>query len=247
MRKTTWFVIMMASLVVSHSARLVAQTPAPAPPFSSDNGPPIPRVRSTDSTIAALVARGSEWSATFQQVIDLIDATDGIVYVEPGRCLRSVHACLALRVHVVRPNRILRILVDPRKPDCDLIASIGHELWHAIEVLREPSIRSDTALFFFFAREGRTSRRVDSAFETTAAVKTGDAVRAELRNRASEHAGRCVATLSTPIPEVAGTHELQVLPMQLKDAGNASTHGRQARTSSSPRRGARFLPYLGSE
>lgn len=211
MRKTAWFVIMMASLVVSHAARLVAQTPAPDPPFSSDNARPIHRVRSEDSTIAALIARGSEWSATFRQVIDSIDTTDGIVYVQPGRCLRSVHTCLVLRVNVAGPNRILRIVVDPRKPDCNLIASIGHELWHAFEVLREPSITSDAAIFFFYAREGRTSRRVDSAFETAEAVKTGDAVRAELQDRASAHARRCVATLSTPISEVAGTREVQVL------------------------------------
>jgi hypothetical protein len=113
-------------------------------------------------------------------VVDLIDATDGIVYVEPGRCEKSVRACLALTVQVAGPNRILRIVVDPRKPDCDLIASIGHELWHAIEVLREPWLTSDAALFFFYVREGRTTRTVESAWETHAAVKTGDAVRAEL-------------------------------------------------------------------
>ena len=180
MRKTAWLVIMVVSLVVPHSARLVAQTRAPDPLSSSDNARPIPRVRSTNSTIAALVARGSEWSATLRQVVDLIDATDGIVYVEPGRCRRSVRACLALTVQVAGPNRILRIVVDPRKPDCDLIASIGHELWHAIEVLREPSITNDAALFFFYVREGRTRRTVESAWETHAAVETGYAVRTEL-------------------------------------------------------------------
>lgn len=212
MRKPAWFVIMIASLVVSHSARLVAQTQAPDPFSSSDNARPIPRVRSTDSTIAALLARGSEWSATLRRVIDLIDATDGLVYVEPGRCGKSVRACLALTMNAAGPNRMLRIVVDPRKPDCNLIASIGHELWHALEVLREPSITSDAALFFFYVREGRESRLVESAWETEEAVKTGDAVHAELQKRASDHAGRCVATLSTPIPEVAAAKSSLMAP-----------------------------------
>jgi hypothetical protein len=142
--------------------------------------PEIPRVRSTDPTIRGLIDKASRLSATFRRLIDTIDTTDGIVYIEPGRCGRSVRACLALTVQVAGRNRILRIVVDPRKPDCDLITSIGHEFWHAIEVLREPSLTSDAALFFFYTREGRTTRTVESAWETHAAVKTGDAVRAEL-------------------------------------------------------------------
>jgi hypothetical protein len=121
-------------------------------------------------------------------VVDTINGTDGIVYVEPGRCRKHVRACMTLRVAVAGPNRILRIVVDPRKrADCDLMASIGHELWHAVEVLREPSLTSEAALFFFYGRGGRRAR--DGAWETQAAVNTGNSVRAELRSRAASCVG----------------------------------------------------------
>jgi hypothetical protein len=157
---------MVLSLVASHAERLVAQTPE------------ISRVRSTDIKITTLIARAVEQSATFRSLLEEIAATDGIVYVEPGRC-GAVRACLTLKVTVAEPHRILWIRVDPRRNACDVMASIGHELWHAVEVLREPSIRSDGELYFFLAR-GR-EQNPTAWMETEAAIKVGQEVRSELR------------------------------------------------------------------
>jgi hypothetical protein len=89
-------------------------------------------------------------------------------------------------VKIAGPNRILRIVTDQRTAECDLnlMASIGHELWHAIEVLREPSIRSDSAVFFFYLREGLHTNRLEfplGAWETPAADRAGVDILAELR------------------------------------------------------------------
>jgi hypothetical protein len=137
--------------------------------------------------LSAASARASEWSNTFRRLVDTIDGTDGIVYVEPGRCGKNVRACMALTVTVAGPNRILRVVVDTRKTDCELMASIAHELWHAMEVLREPSLTNNAALFYFYARAGRHGDRGGDplgAWETQAAVKVGDRVRGDLRGRA---------------------------------------------------------------
>ena len=104
--------------------------------------------------------------------------TDGIVYVEPGRC-GALRACLALNVTAAGPNRILFIFVDSEREACDVMTSIGHELWHAIEVLRERSIRSDGEMYSFIAK-GR-ERNPPAWFETAAAIRTGQDVRRELR------------------------------------------------------------------
>ena len=77
------------------------------------------------------------------------------------------------------PNRILRIQVDTRKGDWDLMGSIGHELRHAVEVLGDPTVTSNAAMSFFYERRGR--RGTKSSFETEAAVETGHAVRSEVR------------------------------------------------------------------
>jgi hypothetical protein len=124
--------------------------------------------------MAAIIQQAAERSPLFRRLIATIDATDGLVYVDEGKCGHSVSACLTLSVQVAGPHRLLRILVDPqrRQRDCDRMASIGHELRHAIEILSEPNIKSCQAAFSFFEREGPTDRE-KGRFETAAAVRTG--------------------------------------------------------------------------
>jgi hypothetical protein len=81
------------------------------------------------------------------------------------------------------PNRILRVVVDIRKADWDLMGSIGHELRHAVEVLADPSVTSNAAMYFFYARTALRGSK--SSFETKAAVQAGNTVRDEVRRRAS--------------------------------------------------------------
>ena len=57
------------------------------------------------------------------------------------------------------------------------MGSIGHELYHAIEVLSDPRITSRDAMVRLFTNEGRL---VNGTFETNAAVDTGSAVRFEV-------------------------------------------------------------------
>lgn len=91
---------------------------------------------------------------------------------------------MALTVKLAGPNRMLRIVIDQRRAGCDLdlMASIGHELWHAIEVLREPSLRSYAQVYHFLSREGRHTDRAGSfgAWETPGAIKAGLKVLEEL-------------------------------------------------------------------
>jgi hypothetical protein len=169
---------MVLSLVASRAAQSAAQPHAAELSVSSPDTSSISRVRSTDSRISALVGRAVEQSATFRSLLEKIDATDGIVYVERGRC-GALRACLALKVTVAGPNRILWIFVDPQRSACDVMTSIGHELWHAIEILRERSIRSDGAMYSFIAK-GR-EQNPPSWFETEAAIRMGQDVRGELR------------------------------------------------------------------
>jgi hypothetical protein len=130
--------------------------------------------------VSALIARAVEQSATFRSLRDTMGETDGIVYVEPGRC-GTLRACLALKVTVSGPNRILFVFVDPEREACDVMASIGHELWHAIEVLRERWIRSDGEMYSFVAKGHE--RNPGAWFETAAAIRAGQDVRDDLREQ----------------------------------------------------------------
>ena len=149
--------------------------------------PEIPRVRSTDPVIRGLIDKAFKFSGTFRRLIETINATDGIVYAESGRCGHGVRACMVLTVKVAGPNRLLRIVVDTRKTDCALMASIGHEVRHAVEVLQDRSVTSDAALFHFYTREGRhTTPDPLGAWETEAAVRAGMDVLTELRRATVE-------------------------------------------------------------
>ena len=153
------------------------------PSWASDAVVPrIPRVRANaDAPIAALLLEAPDRSATFRRLVDAIDTSNGIVYIEDGKCNRGVQACLSLTVSVAGPNRILRILVDTRRNHDELLASIGHELQHAAEVLSDPHVTDNRTIYFFFDRIG--SSRL-SRFETHAAIHAGLEVAAELRANA---------------------------------------------------------------
>jgi hypothetical protein len=138
----------------------------------------IGRVRSGNATIAALIQRAGETSKTFRGLVKAIDASDGIVYVEEGICGHGVRACF-VTVTLAAPNRILRVKVDTRQVDSDLMWLIGHELRHTIEVLSDRSVTSQVDMYFFYSQRGQ-KQNGGRAFETTAAIETGEAIRAEI-------------------------------------------------------------------
>jgi hypothetical protein len=166
------------------SAALAATLTAVMAQTASAQEPAMARVRSSHPAIAGLIGEGQQRSATFRRLVQAIDASDGIVYIEEGKCHHGVRACLAMSVTPAGPNRLLRVLVDTRKADWDLMGSIGHEMRHAVEVLSDASVRSDSAIYFFYSRVA-TSRSL--AFETDAAVQAGLDVRAEVRSRSASH------------------------------------------------------------
>jgi len=137
----------------------------------------MPRVRTFDSTISVFLKTERERSMTFDNLIGRINHTDGLVYVYVGKCPHRIHACFPYSVRLAGPNRLLRIIVDARRPPQDVAASIAHELTHAMEVLAENGIRDDLAIFNFYYRNGV---KRGEAFETYEAIETELKVRSEL-------------------------------------------------------------------
>jgi hypothetical protein len=140
------------------------------------------RVRSSDSTLSALIDRATRGSETFRRLITSIQASNGIVYVEPGRCGHGVRACLKMWMQVGGPNRFIRIVIDRTKSDrdVDVMGSLGHELQHVVEVLSEPAVTNGVTMYNFLRRTAPTD---GNRFETTAAVNAGNAVIDELMDQ----------------------------------------------------------------
>jgi hypothetical protein len=139
-----------------------------------------PRVRSTDAVVTALLGWAAEGSATLRGELHTISSTNGLIYIEKGQCGHGVRACLANSVTTAGGYRLLRVKVDLQRSEREIMASIGHELQHAIEVLSDLSVTDDTLLFRFYQRESPSAKA--DAFETQAATNTGLAVYHELAN-----------------------------------------------------------------
>jgi hypothetical protein len=139
-----------------------------------------PHVRTDHPVLATLIREGIDRSTTFRRLVDAIQTTDGVVYVEQGRCGHGVRVCLALSITVAGPHRVLRMVVEDLHPEAEAIRAIAHELCHALEIVGQPTITTSEAIYLFYKQYG--SWRGD-AFETEAAVEAGDAVYRELRKR----------------------------------------------------------------
>ena len=154
---------------------------APGAAAAGDD-PDVVRVRSTEPSLAALIDRAAAQSPTFQGLLATIQRSNGMVQVENGKCHHGVWACLKLWMETVNSTRFLRIVIDRSKGDSDLdvMASLGHELQHAVEALSEPGTTNSVSLYNFFGRLSPTSR---DRFETDAALRVGKNVHNELRAR----------------------------------------------------------------
>ena len=138
------------------------------------------RVRSSDRALVGLIDQATRRSETLRKLIATIDASNGIVYVEPGPCGHGVRACLKMWMQVSGPNRFVRIMIQRsnRDNDVEVMGMLGHELQHAIEVLSDPMVTDGVTMFNFLKRTAPTD---NNRFETTAAIDAGNAVYDELR------------------------------------------------------------------
>lgn len=139
---------------------------------------PMTHVRSSNSDLTALIEQAGQRSATFRGLLDTINASDSIVFVEAGDCGHGVRACF-VSVAASGAYRYMRVIVDTRKADWDLMGSIGHELRHTIEVIDAPRVRDNVSKHFFYEQIG--TRGTATARETRVAVDAGNTVRAEVR------------------------------------------------------------------
>ena len=171
MTRTTRYLVvgvMMTTLAGGGRAAVAAGVDTPA----------MPRVRSHNPVIASLIERAAVRSKTFRGLVEAIDASNGIVYVEEGQCGRHVVKSCVAAVTQTPTNRILVVKVDIRHADGELMGLIGHELRHAIEILSEPNVVDAVSMYFLYQRIGQLGTY--TAFETQAAVQAGNAVRSEV-------------------------------------------------------------------
>lgn len=168
----------MAMAMVAAAILASPRVSAAADATVANAGTQTRHVRSSNPALVTLIQQAAERSATFRSIVDTIDASDSFVFVEEGDCGHGVRACF-VSVTASTTYRYMRVLVDTRKADWDLMGSIGHELRHTIEIISEPGIRDNGAKYFFYENNGMHGP--SGARETRAAIDAGNTVRSEVR------------------------------------------------------------------
>jgi hypothetical protein len=175
-------------LAISWAAVLVAAVlHSPTPP--AQDRPPSDALRPADSALSALVAEGMADSPTFRNLVSEIGERRGFVHINwVVRLSSGLGAALLDRVSNGPDGTRRLFIVIRRGSRPDLVAVLGHELQHALEVLSSTATTS-TEIEALFRRldereggppfETRRARQVQAQIqeEVQAARRNGKASR----------------------------------------------------------------------
>jgi bacterioferritin-associated ferredoxin len=163
---------MLAGLVLASAVGLGGQTVS------------VAHVRTTEPRVLALVEQGIARSATFRRLIDALNASDVIVYIEPKLHRPALGGYLSHRMVARGGTRYLKIAVEVRGGEERVIALVAHELQHAVEVAQSPAVRDSVSMSHLF-EQASIGDSCGGCFETAAAIEMQERVLAELKDKLS--------------------------------------------------------------
>jgi hypothetical protein len=142
-------------------------------------------IRIPDTRLASLLADGVRRSPTLQSLIDRIQDSQVIVFVQTVRWLPSELAGTVSWIGASGPYRFVRVMVKLQVGGDALVASLGHELHHVLEVTQAPWVLDDRSLLELYELIGQRTSGTGLAWDTIAAQSAGDQILRELKGQAS--------------------------------------------------------------
>lgn len=139
-----------------------------------------PRVRPYDGKTATLLVEGLERSTTMRAIVDRLEQLDVIVYLEMQPALRKKLAGTLTWLAATEANRYVRISLNPEMMHDSLIAALGHELQHALEVAEAPWVVDPASLQAYYEKNGMSTARHINGWDSLAARVAGYDIRREL-------------------------------------------------------------------
>ena len=142
-------------------------------------------IRSANSRLCAVIALGVKVSPTLRTIVERIESSDVIAYIDMRLLTTPGVAAQSQFVNAAGGRRYVRVLIDSRFNGTVLLGLLGHELQHVAEIAGEPSIVDHQSVAAFYRRTGfRSPVGGANRFESAAAIAAGRRV----MNDASEHA-----------------------------------------------------------
>ena len=139
------------------------------------------RIRPQDPRLVELLRAGIARSATFRDIVNRLEAGNVFVYVSLSPALRSGIAGKLTWMTSAGAYRYVKATINSGQSANQMIATLAHELQHALEVSADHTVVDQRSMLGLYKRIGRPSLLgSDDGWETVAAQQTGFQVRREL-------------------------------------------------------------------
>jgi hypothetical protein len=148
---------------------VAAGAPRPSHTLPNPGEPLLARVRTDNDRIHEVLAYAIRHSGSFCDLLATLNLFERTVYVQEGQCGDGHHGCV--QIMPTPGGRNLLVLVNPRLQRNAVVAQLAHELYHAMEIAREPDVVSAMTLRELYRRIGDRGCGHDSdeCWETRAA------------------------------------------------------------------------------
>jgi hypothetical protein len=159
-----------------------------APAIAQEAGPPSPHVRG-EAGMQRIVDGAAQRSSAIREWIDRLEESDVTVYVRARVFTQlDLDGRIGL-LSVAGGHRFLLIELACGRSELSQMATLGHELFHAIEIAEEPSVVSAATLADLYSRIGTQTGdyRGRRTFETEAAAAAGLHARRQLLSTRTGH------------------------------------------------------------
>lgn len=148
---------------------------------AADAPHPDSHVRTTNREVAGLIDQAVAESALFRALVERLNASDVVVYAETTRNMPYSREGQLTFVGKGGGLRYVVVSLAWGRPDVRLMATLGHELQHAVEIAEQPDIVDAASLAKVYADLGFTTMHgVGTTFDTRAARRAGERVYAEI-------------------------------------------------------------------
>jgi hypothetical protein len=142
---------------------------------------PIARLRPTHVLGERVLADGIARSATFRRLVSRLERSDVIVYITVRLDMKPSLGGALRVLGRSATDRFVHISLNGQHSTPMLVALLGHELQHAVEVADAPDVTNDRSLTSLYRRIG--VHVANDAWDSRAAQQAGQVVRAEFLDR----------------------------------------------------------------
>jgi hypothetical protein len=137
----------------------------------------IGHVRPATPAARTLIDDAGRQSPTVRELIEHVDRTDVIVYVQLTGSSQVASAATTF-VTTTQGLRYVRVLIHAGVPAWTRAQLLAHELQHVLEIAAEPGVTSNDGIRTLYDRIGHSSGK--DRFETEAARRVEEKVRTEI-------------------------------------------------------------------